>query len=63
MRPGDKVAFEDPGYLAVRHLFAQRGLTVVPVPVDRDGLRVDTIPPDVKMVFTTHRISRRPAPR
>lgn len=44
LRPGDRVAVEDPGYTAVLHLAAALNLPAVPVPVDRrgptpDGLR------------------------
>ncbi|MFC6045570.1 MocR-like pyridoxine biosynthesis transcription factor PdxR [Nocardioides hankookensis] len=51
--PGDVVAVEDPGYPLARDLFASYGARVVPVPVDRDGLVVDLLPDDVRVVFTT----------
>src|SRR5690606_21407111 len=44
LEPGDRVAFEEPGYAPVRHLLASSGLEVVPVPVDDDGIIVDAIP-------------------
>ncbi|MDG4823703.1 aminotransferase class I/II-fold pyridoxal phosphate-dependent enzyme [Asanoa sp. WMMD1127] len=37
LRPGDKVAVEDPGWAAVIDLVAAQGLEVVGVPVDDDG--------------------------
>ncbi|NWD66420.1 PLP-dependent aminotransferase family protein [Pseudomonas gingeri] len=33
--------FEDPGYIHARQLLLNRGVQLVPVPVDADGLRVD----------------------
>lgn len=38
--PGDAAWIEDPGYLGARAALASAGATVVPVPVDRDGLDV-----------------------
>jgi DNA-binding transcriptional MocR family regulator len=37
LRPGDKVAVEDPGFPAVFHLLSALGLTAVPVGVDDSG--------------------------
>ena len=51
LRPGDVVAVEDPGYAPPRHLFSSLGLTVVGVEVDDEGLRVDDLPGDAKLVF------------
>ncbi len=53
LRPGDVVAVEDPGYPPVRSLFLALGAAVVPVPVDRDGLVVDRIPDDARLVYVT----------
>ncbi len=47
-----RVAVEDPGYPPMRVPFAAAGATIVPVPVDDEGLRVDLIPPDVQIVCT-----------
>ncbi|MEX3014753.1 PLP-dependent aminotransferase family protein [Gymnodinialimonas hymeniacidonis] len=47
------VAIEDPGYPELRNLLYQQGLTVRPIPVDQDGLRVSEIPSDVQAVFVT----------
>lgn len=38
LNPGDRIAVEDPGYVAVFDLVAAMGFSVVPVPVDDDGL-------------------------
>jgi len=37
LRPGDRVAVEDPGWANLLDLVAAQGLTPVPVPVDGDG--------------------------
>ncbi|MDF8264361.1 MocR-like pyridoxine biosynthesis transcription factor PdxR [Luteipulveratus flavus] len=50
---GDQVAVEDPGYDMARRAVVAHGARVVPVPVDRHGLRVDRIPPGVRLVLTT----------
>lgn len=51
--PGDAIAVEDPGYGPPRALFRTLGLRVVGVPVDRDGLIVDALPPEVRAVYVT----------
>ena len=40
-KAGDGFWFEDPGYILARPFLLNTGLKVVPVPVDRHGLRVD----------------------
>jgi len=39
--PGDRVWMEEPGYLDVRPALIGAGATLVPVPVDRDGIYVN----------------------
>ncbi len=39
--PGDEVWMEDPGYTGARGALLSAGATVVPVPVDREGMLVD----------------------
>ena len=51
--PGDTVAVEEPGYPLARDVFASYGATVVPVPVDEEGLVVTELPPSARVVFTT----------
>lgn len=52
--PGQtRVAVEDPGYPPTRAVFAAAGAKVVPVPVDGEGLRVDRLPNDVKVISVT----------
>ena len=52
--PGQtRVAVENPGYPPMRAAFAAAGAKLVPVPVDGEGLRVDRIPGDVKVISVT----------
>lgn len=44
LREGSKVAVEDPGYPLARQIFTERGATLIPCPVDRDGLIVEKLP-------------------
>ncbi|MTE15579.1 aminotransferase class I/II-fold pyridoxal phosphate-dependent enzyme [Nocardia sp. CT2-14] len=53
LRPGDAVAIEDPGYQRAAGAFRAAGARLVPVPVDDEGLRVDLLPEDAKMVYCT----------
>jgi GntR family transcriptional regulator/MocR family aminotransferase len=52
--PGDRVALEDPHYLGARETLLARGARVLPVPVDRQGLRTDRLPArsDVPLAYT-----------
>ncbi|MFL6706988.1 MAG: PLP-dependent aminotransferase family protein [Massilia sp.] len=51
--PGDVVAMEDPGYPLARMLFLAQGARVVSIGVDEQGMQVDQIPPDTKLIYTT----------
>ncbi len=51
--PGAVVAVEDPGYPGARQAFTALGARVVTVPVDAEGLMVDTIPQEARCVYTT----------
>ncbi|MDN3359999.1 PLP-dependent aminotransferase family protein [Actinomadura sp. DC4] len=53
LRPGDRVGVEEPGYPNARSVLAARGATVVPCPVDEDGLMVDALPEGLRLVYTT----------
>lgn len=48
-----RLAVEDPGWPGLRTAAAQAGLTVIPVGVDADGLRVADLPGDVAAVVIT----------
>ncbi|WP_206862046.1 PLP-dependent aminotransferase family protein [Lysobacter changpingensis] len=47
------VAVEDPGYPTVGATMAAAGADVVPVPVDDEGLRVDALPREARIVYVT----------
>lgn len=52
--PGQtRVAVEEPGYPPLRGTFAAAGARLVPVPVDDEGLCVDRLPADVRVVSVT----------
>jgi GntR family transcriptional regulator/MocR family aminotransferase len=53
LAPGDRVVVEDPGYGPPRRLFATLGARVAGVPVDAEGLIVDAIPRDTRLVYVT----------
>lgn len=51
--PRTVVAMEDPGYFAVRRLLDTHRATVRGVPVDDEGLVVDALPSDARLVYVT----------
>ena len=53
LRPGDRVGVEEPGYQAARAVFASHGARLVPCRVDGNGLVVDELPGDLRLVYTT----------
>lgn len=53
LRPGDRVGVEEPGYSRARAVLAARGFELVPCPVDAQGLVVDGLPDDLRLVYTT----------
>ena len=50
--PGDRVVMEDPGYNLARQVFLAAGAEVVPVAVDREGMRTDGLPA-ARLAYTT----------
>ncbi|KRB11539.1 PLP-dependent aminotransferase family protein [Lysobacter sp. Root690] len=48
-----KVAVEEPGYPPVRAAFAAAGARLVPIPVDDEGLCVEQLPEDVRVISVT----------
>ena len=54
--PGDAVVVEDPGYEAARAAFVASGATVIPIPVDHEGLDPDRLPRRarrVRLIYVT----------
>lgn len=54
--PGDRIALEDPGYHGAQMAFRGAGATLLPIPVDRDGLAVEqlgTAQAQVRAVYVT----------
>lgn len=53
LEPGDVVAVEKPGYLPPKELFKALGARVVGVPVDSEGLIVEALPAEARMIYVT----------
>jgi GntR family transcriptional regulator/MocR family aminotransferase len=54
LQPGDRVCMEEPGYIGASRVFDAYGLSIVPMPVDKDGA---TVPKaslrDVRLAYLT----------
>ena len=56
VEPGERVAFENPGYLSARRIFQMQGAKLLPIPVDQAGIRVDKleeVSDPVRLVYVT----------
>jgi GntR family transcriptional regulator / MocR family aminotransferase len=53
LEPGDVVAMEDPGYRPPKELFKALGARVIGVPVDSEGLVVEALPAEARVVYVT----------
>jgi len=53
LEPGDTVAMEDPGYTPPALLFKSLGARVKGVPVDEQGIVVDAMPKNARVVYVT----------
>lgn len=53
LQPGDTVALEEPGYPPARALFAALGAKIAHVPVDREGIVVERLPRNTRLVYVT----------
>ncbi|WP_285779978.1 PLP-dependent aminotransferase family protein [Microtetraspora sp. NBRC 13810] len=51
--PGDRAGVEDPGYRVARNTFRAHGAEVVSCPVDEDGVIVEGLPGDLRVLYTT----------
>lgn len=47
---GDTVALEEPSYLSARRVFASQGATLLPIPVDEQGLDVEVLAQTTKPI-------------
>lgn len=53
VQPGETIAVEEPGYPPVTSLFHALGANVAPVPVDSDGIQVEQLPEDTRLIYVT----------
>ena len=53
VEPGNTAVVEDPGYPQARLILAANGARVVGAPVDAEGIVVDAIPADARLVYAT----------
>jgi GntR family transcriptional regulator/MocR family aminotransferase len=53
VEPGGTAVVEDPGYPQARLILGANGARVVGVPVDAEGIVVDEIPDDARLVYVT----------
>lgn len=51
--PGDTVSFENPGYPGTRRIFDACGLRLHPARVDAEGIAIDALHPDSRLVYVT----------
>ena len=52
--PGDAVLMEDPGYTGARGAWFAAGASVIPIPVDADGMVVtEARAPDARLAYVT----------
>lgn len=57
---GATAAVEDPRFPGARLTLAYRGIQVVGVPVDADGIQVEAIPASAQLIFAPRRTNTRP---
>ncbi|MBE9077872.1 PLP-dependent aminotransferase family protein [Romeria aff. gracilis LEGE 07310] len=56
LEPGERVAFEDPGYLSARRIFESQGARLLPITVDGAGFQVshlEEVSEAVRLVYVT----------
>ncbi|MBR0822821.1 PLP-dependent aminotransferase family protein [Bradyrhizobium liaoningense] len=53
VEPGDIVAVEKPGYVPAKDLFRALGARIIGVPVDSEGLVVEALPAEARVVYVT----------
>nr|MDF9459462.1 hypothetical protein [Bacillus pumilus] len=53
LKKGDTVAVEDPGFPGARLSFMYREMNIYPAPVDEEGIMVNTVPRQTKLIAVT----------
>ncbi len=53
LEPGDVAVVEKPGYLPPKYLLKALGAKVIGVPVDSEGLVVEALPADARVIYVT----------
>lgn len=53
VKPGDRIALEDPGYPDMRNIFALKTENLVPVPLDKEGILAGDHLAGARMAFVT----------
>ncbi len=53
LNPGDRVAIENPGYIGAAFAFEASGATIVPLPLDDEGLTLGDALKGVRLVYVT----------
>ncbi|MEV4706084.1 PLP-dependent aminotransferase family protein [Actinoplanes sp. NPDC049316] len=53
LEPGATAAIEEPGYAPAKLVWEAQGVKVAGVPVDQEGLIVDALPADARLVYVT----------
>ncbi|PFH12465.1 GntR family transcriptional regulator/MocR family aminotransferase [Collimonas sp. PA-H2] len=53
LEPGCTVAVEDPGYPSARIAFASQGAHIACIPVDAEGMMVEQIPEQTRLIYVT----------
>ncbi|MDJ0387084.1 PLP-dependent aminotransferase family protein [Roseomonas sp. E05] len=51
--PGDRAVIEDPCYLLARQTLAAAGARLLPIMVDREGMRTDRLPAAARLAYVT----------
>lgn len=50
---GDRAAIEDPGFPGARLTLMSRGVNIIGIPIDQEGIMVDHIPNKSRLIFVT----------
>jgi GntR family transcriptional regulator/MocR family aminotransferase len=53
IEPGDRVAFEDPGYQGARRIFEAHGARLLPCPIDKEGIVLDCLEEKARLAYVT----------